>query len=46
MPCYFKDEVSLFNYATTKHDKKKKMNRMPVEDAKLMDDASLKLMMD
>lgn len=46
MPCYFKDEVSLFNYATTKHDKKKKMNRMPLEDAKLMDDASLKMMMD
>ncbi|EAR83724.2 Serine/Threonine kinase domain protein (macronuclear) [Tetrahymena thermophila SB210] len=46
MPCYFKDDVSLFNYATTKHDKKKKMNRMPVEDAKLMDENSLKQMMD
>lgn len=46
MPCYFKDDVSLFNYATTKHDKKKKMNRMPVEDAKPMDENSLKQMMD
>ena len=24
-----KEDVSLFNYATTKDDKKKKMNRMP-----------------
>lgn len=46
MPCYFKDDVSLFNYATTKQDKKKKMNRMPTEDARLMDELSLKQLID
>lgn len=44
--CFFKEDVCLFNYATTKNDKKKKMNRMPTDDPKLMDDTSLKMMMD
>ncbi|EGR30805.1 protein kinase domain protein [Ichthyophthirius multifiliis] len=46
MECFFKEDVSLFNYATTKDDKKKKMNRMPQDEPKLMDISSLKQTMD
>lgn len=42
IPFFFKDEVCLFNYASTKGDKKKGMNRMPTEDATHLDSEDLK----
>jgi len=45
IPFFFKDEVDLFNYATTKSDKKKKMSRMP-GDPKMMDAESIKELVD
>lgn len=31
MPIYFKEDVSLFNFATTKSDKKKSISRIPID---------------
>lgn len=41
MPFFFKEEISLENFCTTKGDKKKTVNRMPTSDGLLLDQKSL-----
>ena len=44
MPVYFKEDVSLYNYATTKSDKKKHVSRIPTEQPQMMDHTTFKVL--
>lgn len=46
MPCFFKDDVQLTNYATTKSDKKKHISRIPTDPPQLMDDFGYQQILD